>query len=44
VIVAVVLHRLPALVRLPVVLNVVILAAAGAVFFGALFNLGYWLT
>jgi hypothetical protein len=44
VIVAVVLHKLPALVRLPVVLNVVILAAGSAVFFGALFNLGYWLT
>jgi hypothetical protein len=44
VIVAVVLHRLPAVVRLPVVLNLVILAAAGAVFFGMLFNLGYWLT
>ena len=44
VIVAVVLHRLPALVRLPAALNLVILAAAGAVFFGALFNLGYWLT
>jgi hypothetical protein len=44
VIVAVVLHRLPAVVRLPVVLKLVILAAAGAVFFGMLFNLGYWLT
>jgi len=44
VIVAVLLHRLPTVARLPVAINVLMLSAASAVFFGAVFNLGYWLT
>jgi hypothetical protein len=44
VIVAVVVQRLPRIARLPVAINVLMLSAASAVFFGAVFNLGYWLT
>jgi hypothetical protein len=44
VIAAVLLQRLPSVARLPVVINVLLLSGASAVFFGAVFNLGYWLT
>jgi hypothetical protein len=44
VIAAVLLQRLPSVARLPVVINVLMLSGASAVFFGAVFNLGYWLT
>jgi hypothetical protein len=44
VIVAVLLHKLPPVARLPAAINVLMLSAASAVFFGAVFNLGYWLT
>jgi len=44
VIVAVLLHKIPPLPRLSVVSTVLMLSAASAVFFGAVFNLGYWLT
>ena len=44
VIVAVLLHKIPPLPRFSVVTTVLMLSAASAVFFGAVFNLGYWLT
>ncbi len=44
VIVAVVVQQAPTVARLPVAINVLMLSAASAVFFGAVFNLGYWLT
>jgi hypothetical protein len=44
IIVAVLLNKLPLVARLPVVINVLMLSAATAVYFGAVFNLGYWLT
>jgi len=44
VMVAVFLHKLRPVVRMPVVMYVLMLSAASAAFFGAVFNLGYWMT
>jgi hypothetical protein len=44
VLVAACLHRLPALVRVPAAVQLLVLSAVVATFSGVLFNIGYWLT
>jgi hypothetical protein len=43
VIFAILLNKLPQAARLPVVIHVLVISAASAAFFGAVFNLGFWL-